>query len=196
MKMERIIKLLSSKKEWKQGDLVRSGYSTKGHVSRIIRKLEEENIVTKSDRNTVVVIDLPKLLNFWVSLRKLPEPYYLDVKESVEKIEQKLKKSEIEYSVSFFRAAWHRLKLLKIEKIEVYVLRKDLQDIFKLLGKPSSHGKVEIYPADETDIIYSEKINGINLVSVAQNYVDLMHVGGNGTRIALELAKKYGLFGD
>jgi len=195
MKKEYIIKLLSLKKEWKQSDLIKLSNSTKGHVSKTIKELEEQNIVTKTDRNTIIVIDLPKLLNYWTSLRKLPKPHYLDTKENIEKIEQKLKKSDIEYSISFFRAAWHRLKLLKIEKIEIYVLEKDLKRIFKLIGKPKPFGKVEIYPATKLEILSFEKLSGLRLVALTQNYVDLMLVGGNGTRIALELAKKYELFG-
>ncbi len=195
MKLEHILKLLSLKKEWKQNDLVRLSNSTKGHVSKIVKKLEELNIVTKTDRNTIFVIDLPKLLNYWTSVRKLPRPYYIDTDESIGKIEQKLKKSNIEYSISLFRAAWHRLKLLKIEKIEIYILEEDLEKIFKLIGPQRPYGKIEIYPATKFEISGFEKISGLKLVPLTQNYVDLMLVGGNGTRIALELAKKYELFG-
>ncbi len=195
MKKEFILKLLSLRKEWKQSELIKLSDSTKGHVSKTIKELEEKNIVTKTDRNTIVVIDLAKLLNYWVSLRELPRPYYLDTKEDIEKIEQKLKKSYIEYSISFFRAAWHRLKLLKVEKIEIYVLEKDLKRVFRLIGKPRPYGKVEVYPATKIDVFGFEKVSGLKLVPVTQNYVDLMLIGGNGTKIALELAKKYELFG-
>jgi DNA-binding MarR family transcriptional regulator len=195
MKIEHIVKLLTLKKEWKQSDLIKFSDSSKAHVSKTIKKLEEQNIVTKTDRSVIIVIDLPKLLNYWVSLRKLPKPFYLDAKEDVEKIEQKLKKSDIEYSISFFRAAWHRLKLLKVEKIEIYVLEKDLSKIFRLIGRSKPFGKIEVYPAAKFEIFGYERVSGLRLVPLAQNYVDLMLAGGNGTRIALELAKKYELFG-
>lgn len=195
MKQELIIKLFALKKDWKQRELLAEAGCTKGYLSKVIKRLENENSVTKIDRKQIIVIDLPKLLSHWISIRKLAKPHFIDTEESVEKIEQKLKKSNINYSITLFRAAWHRLKLLKVEKIEIYVLEKDLGKVFKLLGKPNAYGKVELYPAEETDISYSEKINGINLVPVVQNYVDLMHAGGNGTRIALELAKRFELFG-
>jgi len=195
MKLEHITKLLSLRKDWKLSDLIKLSSSTKGHVSKVIKKLEEQSIVTKTDRHTIIVIDLPKLLNYWISLKKLPRPYYLDTKEDTKEIERRLKKSDIEYSISFFRAAWHRLKLLKIEKIEMYVLEKDLNKIFRLVGRPKPYGKVEVYPATKMDIFGFEKIAGLRLVPLTQNYVDLMCVGGNGSRIALELAKKYDLYG-
>lgn len=195
MKAELILKLLSLKREWKQKNLVLQSKSTKGYVSRIIRKLEDLNIIARIDRNNLVVVDLPKLLNHWISLRKFPKPYCIDVRESVEKVEDKLKKSNLGYSIAMFRAAWHRLKLLKIDKLEVYVLEKDLQKFFKLVGKPSPFGKVEVYTATEVDILGYDKVNGLKIVPLTQNYVDLMVVGGNGTKIALELAKKYELFG-
>jgi len=199
MKKESLIKLLSLKKEWAQKDLVEKTECTKGYVSRTIRKLEDLNIVTKTSRNKIIVIDLPKLLNYWTSIRKLPSPIYIDIKEPIENIEKKLKKSKIDYSLTLFSAAWHRIKLLKVDKIEVYLLKKDLQKFLKLAsklgGRPSPYGKVEVYVADKYDLIGSEKINGLNLVPITQNYVDLMVVGGNGTRVALELAKKFGLLG-
>ena len=195
MKKEILIKLLSIKKEWNQRDLVKRVDCTKGYVSKVVRKLEDLNIVTKTSRNRIVVIDLPKLLNYWTSIRTLPKPLYVDVKESVENIEKKLRKTKIAYSLTLFSAAWHRIKLLKVDKIEAYLLKKDLQKFLKLIGKPSPYGKVEIYVTNKYDLIESEKINGLNLVPITQNYVDLMVVGGNGTRVALELAKKFGLFG-
>ncbi len=199
MKQEILIKLLSLKKEWNQKDLVEKANCTKGYVSKIIGKLTYLNIVTKTSRKKIVVIDLPKLLNYWISIRKLPNPIYIDIKEPVENVERKLKKSKIDYSLTLFSAAWHRIKLLKVDKIEVYVLKKDLQKFLKIAaklgGKPGPYGKVEIYIANKYDLIGSEKISDLNLVPITQNYVDLMTVGGNGTRVALELAKKFGLFG-
>jgi len=195
MKQELIIKQLALKKRWKQKELLAEAGCTKGYLSKVIKKLEDGNIVAKIGRNQIILIDLPKLLNYWTSIRELVNPHFIGTEESIEEIEQKLKKSNISYSITLFRAAWHRIKLLKVEKIEIYVLKKDLQKIFKLLGKPNPHGKIEIYPAEEVDISYPEKIDGINLVPVVQNYVDLMCVGGNGTRIALELAKRFEYFG-
>lgn len=204
MKREVLIKLLSLKNEWNQRDLVASAGCTKGYVSRTIKKLEDLNIVTKISRGKIVVIDLPKLLNYWVSIRKMPRCMYVDIDAPVEAIERKLKGSKIggsklNYSITLFRGAWHRIKLLKIEKIEIYVQEKDLQKLLKMLGrlggKSRPYGKVEIYVADKYDLAGSEKVGGLNLASVTQNYVDLMVAGGNGTRVALELAKRFGLLG-
>jgi len=202
MKREALIKLLSLRKEWEQKDLVASAGCTKGYVSRTIKKLEDLNIVTKISRGKIVVVDLPKLLNYWISIRKPLAPMYVDINEPVEIIEKKLKDPKMEkikYSITLFRSAWHRIKLLKVDKIEIYVLEKDLQKILKLLGKlggkSSPYGKIEIYVADKHNLMGSEKVGGLNLVPITQNYVDLMVAGGNGTRVALELAKKFGLLG-
>jgi len=103
----------------------------------------------------------------------------------------------MKYALTLFSAAWHRIKLLKVGKIEIYILNKDLQKLLKLIGdRESPYGDVEIYVTDKYDLIDLEKIEGLNLVPITQNYVDLMTIGGNGTRVALELAKKFGLFGD
>ena len=204
MKIEVLVKLLSLKKEWDQKDLVRAAECTKGYVSRMIKKLEDLGIVTKTSRSRIVVVDLPKLLNYWISIRKLPKPIYVDMDEPVENIEKDLKrlkgsKTKIDYSITLFSGAWHRVKLLKADRLEVYVLKKDLQKLLKILGrlggKPNPYGKVEVYVTDKYDLMGSEKISGLNVAPVTQNYVDLATIGGNGTRVALELAKKFGLFG-
>jgi len=190
---ERIARLLLTypNKEWKQKELVlATGYS-KGFISQEMKKLSYENIVSRLD-DKVVLIDFPKLLNRWVGIRKLPKPLYFRV-ISIDKLENKLKKSGVRYALTLFRAAWHRIKFLKIEKIEFYVRKNDLERIRKLLGREDIAGNVEVYPADDYVFIGNEKLKGLYLVSPVQNYVDLICVGGSGTRVALQLAKRYEL---
>jgi len=190
---EHITKLLLTypKKEWKQKQLVlATGYS-KGFISQEIKKLLYDNIVSKLDSN-IVLIDFPKLLNKWVGIRKLPKPIYFKT-TSIERLEDKLKKSEIKYALTLFRAAWHRIKFLKIERIELYVIKKDLEKIRRLLGKENIAGNIEVYLDKDYIFVGNKKLDGLCLVSPVQNYVDLMCVGGSGTRVALQLAKKYKL---
>lgn len=189
---ERIIRLLLTypSKKWKQKELVSSTGYSKGFISQEIKKLSEENIVSKLN-DKIVLIDFPKLLNKWSGIRKLPKPLYFRT-EDIDKFEKKLRKSKIEYALTLFRAAWHRIKFLKVEKIELYVKKKSLAKVRKLSGKEQIAGNVEVY-SDEDVFIGCEKVKGLNLVSVVQNYVDLMCMGGNGTRVALQLVKKYEL---
>jgi len=189
---ERIIRLSLTypNKKWKQKELISSTGYSKGFISQETKRLSEENIVSKLNEK-IVLIDFPKLLNKWVGIRKLPKPLYFKI-GNVNKFEKKLKNSKIEYALTLFRAAWHRIKFLKVEKVELYIKKKDLAKIKKLLGKEQIAGNVEVY-LDEDVFVGCEKIRGLNLVSVVQNYVDLMCVGGNGTRVAMQLAKKYEL---
>lgn len=195
MKEERILRslALNPKKKWKQKELVERVRCTKGHVSKVISKLGKKNMVTKIGRGETIVVDLPKMLNYWISIRKLPRPYYIN--ENPEKIKKILKEDDLKYALTLFSAAWERIKLLKVKKIELYVLEKDLKKAFKILGKPSPYGDVEIYPCDEFIFDGIEKKGKLNLVSVVQNYVDLMHIGGNGTRVGLALARKFNVLG-
>ncbi|MEM7819020.1 MAG: hypothetical protein QW403_02655 [Candidatus Aenigmatarchaeota archaeon] len=189
---EKITRLLLTypNKKWKQKELVLATGFSKGFISQQIKELTEENIISKLE-NRIVLTDFLKLLNKWAGTRKLPKPTYFKA-ENVEKIEEKLRKSKIDYALTLFRAAWHRVKFLKVEKVELYVKRNDFEKIKRILGKEEIVGNIEVY-VDDDALIGSEKINGLNLVSVVQNYVDLVCVGGNGTRVAMQLAKKYGL---
>lgn len=189
---EKIARLLltNPNKKWKQRELVLATGFSKGFISQQIKELSEENIISKVE-NRIVLTDFSKLLTKWAGIRKLPRPTYFKG-ESIEKIEDKLKKSKVDYALTLFRAAWHRIKFLKVEKVELYVKRNDFEKIKRILGKEEIVGNVEVY-VDDDSLIGKEKINGLNLVSVVQNYVDLVCVGGNGTRVALQLAKKYEL---
>jgi virulence-associated protein VapD len=148
----------------------------------------QEGIISKLG-NKIILTDFSKLLNRWAGTRKLPKPIYFKTL-SVEKIETKLKISNLNYALTLFSAAWHRIKFFKIEKIEVYIRKNDLNRFRKLFGKEDIFGNVEVYVDDDV-FIGKEKIKGLYLVSLVQNYVDLMSIGGNGTRVAIQLAKKY-----
>jgi hypothetical protein len=190
---KRIARLLLTypKKEWKQKELISSTKYSKGFISQEVKALSEECIVSKIDKK-IILVDFPKLLAKWVGTGKLPKPIYFRTR-STESVGKKLGKVKFDYALTLFGAAWRRIKFFKVEKLEIYVKKSDVEKMRKLLGKEDISGNVEVYPAEDDVFAGKEKIAGLFLVSPVQNYVDLMCVGGSGTRVALQLAEKYKL---
>ncbi len=183
--------LTHPKNTWKQKELADKAGCSKAFLSKLTKKFISEGILTRPYNQQLVLVSYTKLLNKWSGERKMPQPVYIKTEMKSKRVEQKLKKME-SYALTLFSAAWHRIKFMKTNTVEVYV-HKDLKPFIKTFGKKSKDPTTfSIFPIDE-EIEGSEKINGLSLVSVVQNYVDLMSYGGNGARVAFELAKKYEL---
>ncbi|MBN2014197.1 MAG: hypothetical protein JW778_03365 [Candidatus Altiarchaeota archaeon] len=194
---ERIIRLLLThpKRRWVQKDLAEKTHCSTAFVSKLMKKFQSENIIARPYKNQVVLIGFSKLLNRWSSTRKLPQPIYIRTSFSEEKIEGLLRR-EKGYVLTLFRAAWHRTKFMKTDSFEVYVVSDKIEGFTKKLGaRTENPTNFIVYECEEQVFEGMETINKLRLVSVVQNYTDLMSLGGTGSRVAFNLAEKYGLIG-
>ncbi|MCD6476600.1 MAG: hypothetical protein J7K26_00335, partial [Candidatus Aenigmarchaeota archaeon] len=134
-------------------------------------------------------------LNIWCNIRKLEKPIYIKTKLNYKQILKKLKKLD-NYALTLLSAAWIRIKFMKTSRIEIYVSKKHINKFIKEIGEKSKKPtNFIIFPCDKYIFEGSEKIDSLILVSVVQNYVDLIAYGGTGIRVALKLAEKYNLLG-
>jgi hypothetical protein len=110
-------------------------------------------------------------------------------------IEGKLKK-EKDYVLTLFRAAWYRINFMRTNSFEIYVSPENIEKFTAKFGKIAKEPtNFIVYKCEEEIFEGMERENELNLVSVVQNYVDLIGFGGTGARVAFELGKKYGLIG-
>jgi hypothetical protein len=194
---EKIICLLltNPKKEWKQIELAKKAGCTKAFLSKLTKKMVSQGILARPKSQQIIVISIAKLLNRWCSIRKLPKPIYIKTNLSKQQIEKKMKK-ESNYALTLFSAAWHRVKFMKTNTIEAYVKKGKVMDFIKKFGSPVKNPtNFIIYPEEKQVFENIEKIRGLCLVHVIQNYVDLTSISGTGIRVAHELDKKYNLRG-
>ena len=100
-------------------------------------------------------------------------------------------------ALTLFRAAWHRTKFMRTSTLEAYMLAPEIRSAVRRIGTASPEPtSVVLYPAEGPELEGTERLAGLPLVSVPQNFVDLMAAGGQGPRVAFHLARTYGLLGD
>lgn len=190
---EKIIRMLLEhpKQKWMQKDLAARSSCSRPYVCKLMKKFRKENIIARPYKNQVVLIGFSKLLNKWANMRKMPEPVFVETTLDEKEIENLLKDME-DYALTLFRAAWYRIKFMRTDSFEIYA-QKPEEFINKFGKKVNEPTKFIVYKGDENMFKSTEKIDGFNLVSVVQNYADLVTAGGSGARVAYEMAEIYDL---
>lgn len=192
---EKITRLLLTypKRSWTQKELADRVDCSKAFLSKLAKKFAAKGII--SHGKEIILLSPTRLLNIWCSLRELPTPVYIKTDKGKEKVLRELKKRE-DYCLTLFSAAWFRIKFMRTDRIEAYITRKEANSFIKKFGEKSKNPtNFIIFPAEESIFEGSELVDDVRLVSVIQNYVDLMSYGGTGTRVAMRLAEKYKLLG-
>ncbi|HEY5605876.1 MAG TPA: hypothetical protein VIL45_05065 [Thermoplasmata archaeon] len=193
---ERIYRLLLThpKQSWMQKDLAARAGCSRGHASRVVEALTVMGVLARPFKNRVVLTGPAKLLTLWASQRRLPPPTYVETARTQEELE-----AEIEGSpgtgLTLFRAAWHRTKFMATSTVEIYAPRTAIAALANRLGSPAAEPTtVSLYPTEGPELEGIERVGSVPLVSVPQNVVDLMAVGGQGPRVAIHLARVYGFW--
>lgn len=193
---EKVVRLLLTypKRKWRQKELAEATNCSKAFLSKLTKKLIERGILARPYKNQIILLSFTNALNFWQTIRKLPKPIYIKTGLNQEEIIKKLK--NIDCCITLFYSAWLRTKFMKTNTIEIYVLNDKIKKFIKIFGKESKEPtNFTVFEADKDVFIGSEKLNNLRLVSIVQNYVDLMVYGGSGVRVALKLSEKYNLLG-
>lgn len=193
---ERTARLLLTEpgKRWTGVELSRrTGYS-RSMTSRILQQLKRDVVVAKPYKNQFVMVEPIRLLMLWSCRRKLPQPIHVNTKRSDDDLDDIIASAE-GVAVTLFRAAWLRTQYMKTTSYELYVDTDKVDRVVRSMGRVSrSPGRVSIFPAEDRSVFLgSEKVNGLPAVSIPQNFVDLMSIGGSGPRVALHLGTATGL---
>lgn len=187
---EKIIRLLLTypKRKWMQKELASIVCCSKPFVSKIMHRFATDGIIAKPYKNQVVLLDFPRLLNIWASMRKLPAATYIKTDWSRKEIVDMLKESE-SYALTLFSAAWYRIHFMRTERLELYTTDESFLHKFGSLSKEPTNFLAYIC---EKDVFEGCEIVELRVVSTPQTYVDLMSFGGIGVKVAQELAKHVG----
>jgi hypothetical protein len=171
----------------------RTGYSG-AMTSRVLTQLERDVVVAKPYKNQFVLVEPIRLLMLWSCKRRLPTPTYVRTSKSDNDLDAIFARTK-GVAVTLFRGAWLRTQYMRTTSYELYVAPEKMQKVVRSLGRISrSPERVSVFPAgDGAVFLGSEKVDGIPVVSVPQNFVDLMSVGGSGPRVALQLGSASGL---
>ena len=188
--------LLEPKKHWTGLELSqRTGYS-RAMTSRLLKHLQRDVVIAKPYKNSFVLVEPIRLLMLWSCKRRLPPPVYVKAKKSDEDLDDIIAKAE-GAAITLFSAAWLRTQYMKTTSYELYVEPNRINQLVRRIGRISkSPERISIYPANDISVFLgSERIRDIPVVSLPQNFVDLMSVGGSGPRVALQMGNATGLLG-
>jgi hypothetical protein len=180
--------LTEPKKNWTGVELsARTGYS-KGMTSRVLKQLEREVVVAKPYKNRFVLVEPIRLLVLWSCRRRMPEPVYVESSRSDAQLDAAVAKMK-GVALTQFRGAWLRTHYMRTTSYELYVPKGKVDPAAKALGRISeSPQRISLLPAEDNDVFLgSERVGGLPVVSLPQNFVDLMRTGGSGPRVALQL---------
>jgi len=180
--------LTEPRKNWTGVELsARTGYS-KGMTSRVLKQLEREVVVAKPYKNRFVLVEPIRLLVLWSCKRRMPEPVYVETNKSDAQLDAAVAKMK-GVALTQFRGAWLRAHYMRTTSYELYVPKGKVEPAAKALGKISeSPQRISLLPAEDNDVFLgSERVGGLPVVSLPQNFVDLMCTGGSGPRVALQL---------
>ena len=188
--------LTEPKKNWTGVELsARTGYS-KGMTSRVLQQLVREVVVAKPYKNRFVLVEPIRLLVLWSCRRRMPEPVYVESSKSDAQLDAAVAKMK-GVALTQFRGAWLRTHYMRTTSYELYVPKGKVDPAAKALGRISeSPQRISLLPAEDNDVFLgSERAGGLPVVSLPQNFVDLMCTGGSGPRVALQLGISSGMLG-
>ena len=180
--------LTEPKKNWTGVELsARTGYS-KGMTSRVLQQLVREVVVAKPYKNRFVLVEPIRLLVLWSCKRRMPEPVYVETNKSDAQLDAAVAKMK-GVALTQFRGAWLRTHYMRTTSYELYAPIGKVDLAAKALGKISeSPQRISLLPAEDNDLFLgSQRVGGLPVVSLPQNFVDLMCTGGSGPRVALQL---------
>ena len=193
-KTERIVRLIliHQDRRWTQRELSHSANVSLGLVNKVVKWLMLEGILVKASYyQKFYVLDSSRLISNWAAQRKLPKAQSYPLATSPENVEDILRGQD-GYFMTLFRAAWHRVPHYRPAGVELYAKPEVVSSVIRHF--PRGGGATLIaYPYNRFVTEGAEKIDGLNLVSPVQNYVDLVAFGGVGAKVAKMLAAKYKL---
>ena len=161
-------------------------------VNKVVKWLMLEGILVKASYyQKFYILDRSRLVSNWAAQRKLPKARSYSLATSPESVEDVLRGQE-GYFMTLFRAAWHRVPYYRPAGVELYVKPGVVNVIIRHFPR-GGEATLITYPYDRFLAESMEKIDGLNLVSPVQNYVDLVAFGGVGSEVAKMLAAEYKL---
>lgn len=164
-------------------------------ISKTVRSLEEELLIRREDLK-IFVPDPKQLLfrwaeksrerykwerrSFWTS----KNPFGFDVKSSLNGLQSRFK--DLDAVVTGATAANLIAPFVNIDRIDVFIMPDLFGEELRKLNTEQGVGPdfLFMYPYDEGVFMYSRKINGLNVASDIQIYLDCYARGGRDTKQA------------
>ncbi len=200
-KLNTIIRVLLANKFSNKSDLTvielaRMAKLTSGMAKRLLVRLEKSGYLMI--KRGIKLIDPVRLMKAWGYTYSFREIEYLEFISAERpqfialKIANWARKEKIPYAFTLFSATEHISPYVAPSTTHVYILKSDLQTWQKFFRTEKilpaeKEGNVVCLLVNDDYFKNIEEIRGVNIVSTAQLYADLMSFGGRGEEAAHEL---------
>lgn len=168
-------------------------------ISKTIQALEEE-ILIRRDGMKILVPDPRQLLFRWAEKYKelyqrirrsswlCKNPFSFDLKSSIKGLLNQFPDPNIDVIVTGSSAASLNAPFVNIDRIEAYIMNNTTSEQLCAFAEKTEQGKgpefLFLTPYDEGVAMYSQELNGINIVSNIQSYLDCYARGGRDSKQA------------
>jgi hypothetical protein len=186
---------------WQVQELAEEAQVSLGLASKVKSALEKEAFVEERNRQ-VHVRDASALLEAWrerykVQADALPLYVMARPKETEERVAEWCQANGVQYALTQLSGAWRVAPAVRYERGTVY-LPADLEpDALAALLKFADGKRVEsganlsLWLTLDTSVFYRQRVvDGVNVVSPVQLYLDLQSVAGRGKEAAQEVFER------
>lgn len=193
-KAERILRVMLSNpgNSWKIEELANTAEVSLGQVSNVKKLLADREWIDAFDFK---LTEPRQLLMEWgvayQSGRNKRTDYYSfqNVNDLECSVAEACEDMGLSYALTGFSAAARRIPMVRYQRANIYV-NEDSEGLIERLGikKVTSGANLSIWEPYDAGVLYGiEKVEGINLVSSVQNYLDLQGDRGRGEEAAVAL---------
>ncbi|MEX0599571.1 MAG: MarR family transcriptional regulator [Rhodothermales bacterium] len=178
--------LLHPGKAFRQRDLAEATNVDEGHVSRLVRRLEEEDLLARTPDGEVYPRDYDLLLDAWADGNAYRHEQLKghvsgrSGEDVLRRFVDAVEHANVPYAATGLCAAWAYTKSAGFRSSTVFMSRQVGEGVLEEMGfrRESNAPNVTILFADDVGVFEGQRnVEGITCAAPVQVYVDLMHEG-------------------
>jgi hypothetical protein len=193
--------LINAKKSITQRELSLATNVDEGQTSRIISRLEDEELIFRKNDGSIVISNPDLLLDSWREKYDFKKNRIIkghiaarSSNEILKKISDLLSDKDILHAATGLSGAWLYCKFANFRIVSFYIEEQLSKNLFKSLGFREEERGSNVWlvvPKDEGVFQGSETVEGINCVHPIQVYLDLFGHPERAMEAANDLRKNY-----
>jgi hypothetical protein len=183
-----------------QADLARKSGLGDGYVSKIVRRLEQEQYIDANEERAVRPRDPNLLLDAWQNAYDFDRHGIVkghvtarSGDELLRRVVKEFPREQLEWAATGLSAAWLYTRFAAFRLVTVYVSSMPTRHLLKAMefsDEPKGANLWLVLPADEGVFHGSQPVDGTPCVSPVQTYLDLKNQPERAKDAAVELRRK------
>lgn len=193
--------LLHPGRSWLQRDLAKATSLTEGFTSRVVRRLEEAELLVRDKKGAVRPRDPNLLLDAWTERYDFTKHEILkghvvarSSGQLLERLVGAFNSCRLEYAATALPSAWQRDQFAMFRIATFYVREgpsKKLLDTLEFRSESRGSNVWLVTPNDEGVFHGAEDLGGVRCVSAVQTYLDLLGHPERAKDAAEQLRKRW-----